>query len=160
MKKRIISIILTVLMVVTMMPIVAFADTTPDYLSFTARNGSVTIGMQLKNGQTAPSLETSEDKVNWTVFIAGTTDIKLEANDTVYFRRADTTPTTTFSNFNDGKKFLFFTMNADTGVTVEAYKAAIGWSDYSDKIIGAYFVNLNWFGCRFKIHSYLLIFSN
>ena len=80
---------------------------TPDYLSFTAVGGDVTIGMTPYGSPSVPALETSADPTaaTWNTFTAGTTTIALADGETVYFRRSNTTKGTTFNASASGWTF-------------------------------------------------------
>ena len=82
---------------------------TPDYLSFTAVGGYVTIGMTKYGSPSVPALETSADPVNgpWKTFTAGTTSIGLADGQTVYFRRSETTSVSGINGANDYWYFSF-----------------------------------------------------
>ena len=63
----------------------AEAEDTTDYLSFTAKNGSVRIEMVA--GFDKHTFEWSADKQHWTEFEAGLSNMTVHAFETVYFRR-------------------------------------------------------------------------
>ena len=99
-----------------------------DYLRFTARGGSVTIGMSEYHAATAQpvvplTLETaaSPDQVAWSLFEAGTDLVSLGDGETVYFRQHDPERRSiTREDGLDGWLFKMTAADATPSATVEA----------------------------------------
>lgn len=72
--------------------------TIPNYLQFTAKNGSATIGM---SGTVSPNVSYSTDGTNWTSW--DYSDISLNEDDTVYFKGSNSngfnTSSSAYNNF-------------------------------------------------------------
>ena len=99
----------------------AIEEDTPDYLSFTAQNGDVTIGMEWSGGTPTMThtFEWSADKANWTEFLTGSSNMTVHAGETVYFRRKGEKVTT----LNPGSSSYSwqFTMTPESeGATIAA----------------------------------------
>ena len=79
-----------------------------DYLSFTAVDGDVTIGMAKKETPGVLTMEYSSDKVNWSTFIAGETTFTIPSGETRYLRNASNFLETQVNKNN--RTYWYFTM--------------------------------------------------
>ena len=91
MKKRILSILLSLLMLVSLLPATALADE-PDYFYIEATGGDVTVGMTKSGSPADLSLEYSTNGTAWNDFVDGqtVTPVTIPSGTKVYFRNKDT----------------------------------------------------------------------
>ena len=128
---------------------VALAEETPDYLSFTATGGDVTIGMKWSYGTPTAThtFEWSADKSSWTDFVSGSSNMTVHAGETVYFRRKGDVVTT----LNPGESGYSwqFTMTPAEGATIAAGGNVMSLLDASclQTEVGADAFSFLFYGC-------------
>ena len=104
----------------------------PEYLSFKAVGGAVTVSMASSAPlpSSVPALETSFDRVAWTAFTAGSTSVSVAAGKTVYFRR-NGAAVDTLNPGHDGSYWKFVLDGETDAARVEAGGSAMSLLDGS-----------------------------